>query len=123
LLYHPRKPLRDQRPMRILKDYPLRDSPGTIEKITKLARQNFIVLRDAWAALKATMYDLKIEVQLDANGEPMVSDVEDGDSWRVQDKKGNHLDKQPFRDGASLEEVKEIYASIAELTDQFVTMA
>jgi len=121
-LYHPRKPMVTQMPMLELDEYPLSDSSVTIIEIIKLARSTFLVLREAWENQDATFYDLKIEIQLDKNGRPIVSDVIDADSWRVQDKQGKHLDKQPFREGASLQEVAEIYKRVAALTDKLVAM-
>jgi len=49
----------------------------------------------------------------------LLADVIDNDSWRIRTKDGQQLDKQLYRDGANLEEVKNKYEIVSELTDNF----
>ena len=64
---------------------------------------------------------MKIEIGIDNNKELVIADVIDNDSWRIWpngDSK-QQLDKQAFRDGVYLSEVRDKYAVVTQYTKQF----
>lgn len=87
----------------------------------------FEILEKAWAAIETTdgpiaLVDMKIEVgRRITDGELVVADVIDNDSWRIWPGANptKQLDKQCFREGHPLSEVSEKYAIVASLTEQF----
>ncbi len=91
-----------------------------IASIQALAPRAALVLRDAWAALDATLWDVKFEFGIGPNGHLYLADVVDPDSWRLVNKRnGQHLDKQPFRDSKSIVDLVGLYAIAAYLSNQF----
>ncbi len=102
--------------------YPLVDGvyvPHPYKKMETLALKVFQVLEEAWAKQNCTLADLKIEFGYTQKGKLVVADVIDNDSWRLFDENGEHLDKQRYRDGASIEEVAALYRNVMERTKLF----
>lgn len=98
-----------------------------IEALRTTGRQVFSILETAWAKQDVTLVDCKIEFGRTAEGDLLVADVIDNDSWRIWPggSKERMLDKQIFRnmkevtdDGLSALLAK--YEQVAELTDHFV---
>jgi phosphoribosylaminoimidazole-succinocarboxamide synthase len=83
-----------------------------------IARRVFELLADQWRRWLGVLIDLKIEFGITDKGELVVADVIDPDSWRVV-RKGLQLSKEPYRQGASVEEVKRLYTMVADLTSRF----
>lgn len=116
-LHHPNYPLGTQRIARI-------GSPtlGVLEKqlaqAKPIAEQVFDLLAEQWRRSLGVLIDLKIEFGITSQGELVVADVIDADSWRVT-RKGEQLSKEPYRKGASVEEVKRLYTIVADLTSKF----
>lgn len=89
---------------------------------------SFYALEKAWAKIKMeekpiTLVDIKFEVgKKEADGKIVLADVVDNDSWRIwiDGNPNQQLDKQLFRDGASLSTVNEKYKKVAELTKGFL---
>jgi amidophosphoribosyltransferase len=97
-----------------------------IETLRDVGRRVFCALEEAWAGQDVQLVDLKIEFGRDADGELLVADVIDNDSWRIWPggRKEAMLDKQVYRDTAevtdeALRGVLTKYAQVAELTDAF----
>jgi phosphoribosylaminoimidazole-succinocarboxamide synthase len=98
-----------------------------IETLRTTGRKVFNILETAWAKQDVTLVDCKIEFGRTAEGDLLVADVIDNDSWRIWPggSKERMLDKQIYRnmkevtdDGLSALLAK--YEQVAELTDHFV---
>jgi len=99
---------------------------ATMLEIAWMAEQGrrvFEALERAWAQVDVTLVDLKIEFGRDPQGQLMVADVIDNDSWRIWPggDKNRMLDKQVYRNlqdvtPADLQQVADRYALVADLT-------
>jgi phosphoribosylaminoimidazole-succinocarboxamide synthase len=97
--------------------------PPEIEWMASQGRRVFETLERAWATVDVTLVDLKIEFGRDAQGQLLVADVIDNDSWRIWPggDKNRMLDKQVYRNlqnvtPADLQQVADRYALVADLT-------
>lgn len=119
LLYPPKTPRHDMQPLMDIK--PEVDNE-TLEYIrTKLMIPCFELLEKAWKKFNVQLIDMKIEIGKTTDGELVIADVIDNDSWRIWpngDPK-QQLDKQSFRDGEGLTEIQEKYAVVSGYTQQF----
>ncbi len=93
------------------------------KEMERLVRQVFLVLEKAWDMQQCTLCDLKVEFGFKLDGTLLVADVIDNDSWRVFNEKGEHLDKQRYRDGATLVEILALYKEVAHRTEAFASLA
>jgi phosphoribosylaminoimidazole-succinocarboxamide synthase len=92
-----------------------------IDFMTSEIRKVFDVLVDAWAKLGVKLIDLKIEFGRTDDGNLVVADVIDNDSWRIWPggEKDMQLDKQVYRDTRDLSDTLTKYEIVAALTDRF----
>ena len=86
--------------------------------IERIACRAFLILEKAWQLQGRRLVDIKFEFGLSTDGELLLADVVDNDSWRVMDG-AQHLDKQIYRDGGALDDVALRYKMVAELTEKF----
>lgn len=105
-------------------------TPAEVEQMTDTGRKVFVTLEAAWQQLDVTLVDLKIEFGRTAQGDLLVADVIDNDSWRIwpSGDPAQMLDKQVYRnaqvvDEALLADVRARYALVAELTSRWGAMS
>lgn len=120
-LYDPKKPASDK-PFLVLSEDDVFTQENEVELLFhmgRIARQTFLILEKAWQLQEYQLIDFKVEFGLTRNGELLLADVIDNDSWRVLDQTGTHIDKQLYRNGNELALVKTKFELAAELTGRF----
>lgn len=117
-LYLPDKPVFEQKPFMTLIEFPLFEDRDSYDKMGDIALRTFLVLEKAWQLLGRRLVDFKVEFGLTQEGELVLADVIDNDSWRVIED-GQYIDKQVYRDGGALALVQDRYEQVAALTGRF----
>lgn len=84
----------------------------------ELLRKAFLVLEGAWNTLGYRLLDLKIEFGVTPDGQLLIADVIDNDSWRLTTPGWIDMSKQAFRDGKALGEIQKNYDIISALSDR-----
>ncbi|OGL29997.1 hypothetical protein A3D14_02340 [Candidatus Saccharibacteria bacterium RIFCSPHIGHO2_02_FULL_47_12] len=104
-----------------ISESPFAISPEQQDVLAGLTIDTFEVLEAAWADHEVTLVDLKIECGVTADGQIVVADVIDNDSWRIWPggDPEQMVDKQLYRDGQPLDYVADRYAWVAEATNHF----
>lgn len=117
-LFLPDVPVHQQKPFMILDTFPLCDTPELFEKMSEIGQKTFLILEKAWQSVGARLVDFKVEFGFDMQGNLLLADVIDNDSWRVIHD-NHYIDKQVYRDGGDLNKVTMLYQLVAQLTSQF----
>ncbi len=118
VMYHPKAQFVGAKPCLELEDFPLKDRPECFDQMEDIVRRTFLMLEKAWQSMGRRLVDFKVEFGFDTDGNLLLADVIDNDSWRVMEN-GQYLDKQFYRDGGDLNEVTKRYAKVRDLTAQF----
>jgi len=98
--------------------YKLENEESYFPKMSHIAQKVFLILERAWELAGCRLVDLKLEFGIDQDGNMLIADVIDNDSWRVIND-GQYLDKQVYRDGGEFAEVARKYKRVQKLTEQF----
>jgi len=120
-LFNPAKPILGQEPFLTLAASDVLSRANELKlypEMERIARQTFLVLEKAWQLEGGTLADFKVEFGTDAEGNLLLADVIDNDSWRVVES-GAYIDKQVYRDGGALDDVAAKYRRVAEITGHF----
>ena len=101
-------------------------TPSETARMREVGLRVFEAIEAAWARQGVQLVDLKIEFGRATNGELLVADVVDNDSWRLWPggRKEEMLDKQIYRDvrevtDEALRKVLAKYRQVAGMTDAF----
>ena len=93
--------------------------PQIVQKMDKINHKSFLLIEGAWATLGYVLVDWKIEFGFTTDGQLVISDVIDNDSWRLRDRDFQELSKQLHRDGLPLSEVEAKFGLVTEMIQQF----
>lgn len=96
---------------------PKKESRVSIEKIERITRQAFLVLEEALILINLRLIDFKIEFGIGPNGELLIADVIDNDSWRLRTSGWKELSKELFRQNRDMKEIQESYELVAKMLE------
>jgi len=93
--------------------------PNVINDLRDTTKKSFMILESAFEQQGLVLVDFKIEFGVTTEGEVVVADVIDNDSWRLRDWYGIELSKEAFRQGENLTSVERKYALVTEKVQNF----
>ena len=103
-------------------------SSEEVDQMALIGRQVFEALEEAWASQDVVLVDCKIEYGRDSEGNLLVADVIDNDSWRLWPggDKRRMLDKQIYRDMPEVTDDRlalllSSYEEVARRTDKWIS--
>lgn len=114
VVHHPKKPPADGTPVDSAALGWDQDGMWPFERIESIARDAFLIARDAWKAIGFDLLDWKVEFGTDHAGTLLLADVIDNDSWRIRGPDGAEYSKQNIRNGKDLADAAKDYQFIAE---------
>ncbi len=118
-IYDAKKPVQGEPLMRITPELSEEDVANIWQVLLLPA---FKILEDKLNAENIALVDIKFEIGIRRdNGEYVIADVVDNDSWRIWpdgDPKAQ-LDKQGFREGDGLDDVMKNYKIVTKITESF----
>jgi phosphoribosylaminoimidazole carboxylase/phosphoribosylaminoimidazole-succinocarboxamide synthase len=120
-LYDPSKPLHGQEPFLVLQEsevFAHANEATFFARMESISKRAFLAMEKAWQLEGGTLVDCKVEFGFTADGQLLLADVIDNDSWRVLEK-GAYIDKQVYRDGGQLDAVAANYLRVADITGRF----
>ena len=88
-----------------------------LEELESLALRAGRVLRSFWAERGLRLLDLKLEAAKTSDGFVLADEVT-GDTMRLLDPQGRHLDKQVYRDTGDVRALLEAYRRLVELAGE-----
>lgn len=118
LLYRPDEPIYNQKPFLTLNQFPLNGDGCKRDIMINAARRAFLILEKCWQLNNGRLVDFKVEFGMDCDGNLLLADVIDNDSWRVI-RDNSYIDKQVYRDGGNLSTVEDLYRQVSEITNNF----
>lgn len=117
-LLHPKRPLEGSE-SDLGRVIPALVDTRTMSRMGLMNTEAFLSVEQRFGELYGwTLIDWKLEFGITADGELVIADVIDNDSWRMLDEHGEELSKQRFRDGEAIGTVAENYARVAEVAHQ-----
>ncbi|MHA1481955.1 MAG: phosphoribosylaminoimidazolesuccinocarboxamide synthase [Candidatus Heimdallarchaeaceae archaeon] len=118
-LCHPKKPAWD--PEVSLGIVHRLDVLGEIEvqSMMNYTKNAFLILEGAFNTLNLHFIDYKIEFGIAEDGELVIADVIDNDSWRLRSFDWKRLSKEAFRQNEAMSEVEKKYGIVASLVRQW----
>ncbi len=116
-LWHSKKPvgIEDE----IKQTIPALYNIALIKLMSELANKVFLILEKQWAVFGWHLIDLKIEFGITPDGQLVVADVIDNDSWRLCDENWVERSKQVFRDEGWSYKVSDNYSLVARYAQEF----
>lgn len=90
-----------------------------LQQMDEILRKVFLVLEGAFTQRNYRLIDMKIEYGITNEGELVVADVIDNDSWRLRDPEWKEFSKQAFRDGEEIDLIESKYQIVADLVRDF----
>ncbi len=88
-------------------------SAPELDELTRRSASVNRVLRDYFESLGLRLIDIKLEFGFDSERRLVLADEISGDSFRVLDERGRHLDKEVFRRTRSVDALLEAYRALA----------
>lgn len=88
-------------------------SKGELKQIKVMALKVNEILKSVFSKAELQLIDFKLEFGRDRDGNLILADEITGDTLRVIDSKGNHLDKEVYRQGGSSKDLLMAYIELA----------